>query len=81
MWQLQGPGIKPVSPALAGVALATGPPGGPSAWLSSSSLRVFLACFVTFLMVSTSSELDLSAWLFRVQPLFMALDLQPNFWK
>ena len=27
MWDLPGPGIKPVSPALAGIFLSTGPPG------------------------------------------------------
>ena len=27
MWDLPGPGIKPVSPALAGEFSATGPPG------------------------------------------------------
>ena len=29
MWNLPGPGIEPMSPALAGEFLATGPPGKP----------------------------------------------------
>ena len=29
MWDLPGPGIEPVSPALAGRFLTTGPPGSP----------------------------------------------------
>ena len=29
MWDLPGPGIEPVFPALAGVFLTTGPPGKP----------------------------------------------------
>ena len=31
MWGPRGPGIEPVSPALAGRFLTTGPPGKPSA--------------------------------------------------
>ena len=30
MWDLPGPGLEPVSPALAGVFLTTVPPGKPS---------------------------------------------------
>ena len=32
MWNLPGPGIEPVSPALAGGFLTTGPPGKPTLW-------------------------------------------------
>ena len=35
MWNLPAPGIEPVSPALAGRFLSTGPPGKP--WPLSSS--------------------------------------------
>ena len=33
MWDLPGSEIKPVSPALAGRFLTTGPPGSPNAWV------------------------------------------------
>ena len=39
MWDLPGPGIKPVSPALAGGFLTTAPQGGPDH-------RVFILQFV-----------------------------------
>ena len=32
MWNLPGPGIESVSPALAGGFLSTGPPGKPTLW-------------------------------------------------
>ena len=32
MWDLPGPGLEPVSPALAGGFLTTAPPGKPSKW-------------------------------------------------
>ena len=32
MWDLPGPGVKPVSPALAGGFLTTDPPGKPYRW-------------------------------------------------
>ena len=34
MWNLPGPGIEPVSPALAGGSLTTGSPGKPCVMLS-----------------------------------------------
>ena len=38
MWDLPGPGLEPVSPALAGGFLTTAPPGKPSqAFLESAS--------------------------------------------
>ena len=33
MWDLPGPGLEPVSPALAGGFLTTAPPGKPPNWL------------------------------------------------
>ena len=33
MWDLSGPGIKPVSPALTGRFLTTGPSGKPWSWI------------------------------------------------
>ena len=37
MWHLPGPGIEPVSSALAGAFLTTGPPGKPSCQLTEDS--------------------------------------------
>ena len=39
MWNLLGPGIEPVSPALTGGFLTTGPPGKPTCTLSSSDFH------------------------------------------
>ena len=39
MWDLPGPGLKPMSPALAGGFLTTTPPGKPS--------RIFLKAFIS----------------------------------
>ena len=36
MWDLPGPGLEPVSPALAGRFLTTAPPGKPSVYSLSS---------------------------------------------
>ena len=33
MWDLPGPGLEPVSPALAGGFLTTAPPGKPGRWI------------------------------------------------
>ena len=33
MWDLPGPGLEPVSPALAGGFLTTAPPGKPPPWV------------------------------------------------
>ena len=41
MWDLSRPGIEPVSPALAGRYLTTGPPGKSSPWLLTNPGRVF----------------------------------------
>ena len=38
MWDLPGPGLKPVSPALAGGFLTTAPPGKP--WAQSLILKL-----------------------------------------
>ena len=42
MWNLPGPGIEPMSPALAGEFLTTGPPGKSLCQiLDSNVLRIF----------------------------------------
>ena len=42
MWDLPGPGLEPVSPALAAGFLTTAPPGKPT-------LKIFEACYQTLL--------------------------------
>ena len=39
MWDLPGPGLEPVSPALAGGFLTTAPPGKPLAWYTSFNFK------------------------------------------
>ena len=46
MWDLPGPGIEPVSPALAGGFLTTAPPGSPGyLFLSSANMGVSIYYF------------------------------------
>ena len=40
MWELPGPGIEPVFPALAGGFLTTGPPGKPLDFFLSTFIEV-----------------------------------------
>ena len=47
MWDLAGPGLEPVSPALAGGFLTTAPPGPPE-----KSLALFLVCSFLGIVVS-----------------------------
>ena len=46
MWDLPGPGIEPVSPALQGGFLTSGPPEKPQ---FSRFFILILFCFITFL--------------------------------
>ena len=48
MWNLPGPGLEPVSPALAGGFLTTSPPG--KSWQSSLLVFVHFMCFVKCIM-------------------------------
>ena len=59
MWDLPGPGLKPVSPALAGGFLTTAPPGKPREILS------YLFCILYLLVDSCliKSEASLISWL------------------
>ena len=43
MWDLPGPGLKPVSPALAGGFLTTAPPGKPSSNLDYFEIVSFIS--------------------------------------
>ena len=45
MWDLPGPGVEPVSPALAGRFFTTGPPGKSSHWLFFFHLYLFIFKF------------------------------------
>ena len=51
MWDLPGPGLKHMSPALAGRFLTTAPPGKPRVW-GSISLNSFKFCFYVYCMFS-----------------------------
>ena len=50
MWDLPGPGIEPLSPALAGGFLTTGPPGKSP------------GVFIIFIVVSSTSKGDHCRW-------------------
>ena len=43
MWDLPGPGLKPVSPALAGGFLTTAPPGKPETYIFKVKTIYFFA--------------------------------------
>ena len=45
MWDLPGPGLEPVSPALAGGFLTTAPPGKPLVAIVLSPVLVILVTF------------------------------------
>ena len=49
MWNLPGPGIEPVSPALAGDFLTTGPPGKSKMLYMSSFIKLIYLTHVTTL--------------------------------
>ena len=53
MLNLPGPGIEPVSPALAGGFLTTGPPGKPLVILSKEKLSILLLLYNLFVSVWT----------------------------
>ena len=67
MWDLAGPGIEPVSLALQGRFLTTGPPGKPSVFCVCLCLRV------TFLIHLSQIPLYLSCLLYSVRFLFFHL--------
>ena len=48
MWDLPRPGLKPVSPALAGRFSTTAPPGKPRLWYSLSFLDLDVCFFMQF---------------------------------
>ena len=57
MWDLPGPGIEPVSPALAGGCFTTGPPGKPQQ-LSSLKTRQLLPQFSVLRLGRHSAKVD-----------------------
>ena len=59
-WDLSGPGIEPMSPALAGRFLTTGPQGRPVLFLSITSL----SGFSIRLMPASQNELGIILLLF-----------------
>ena len=63
MWDLPGPGLEPVSPALAGGFLTTVPPGKPPVWFYSQfTIKIF---FSLFLLIP---EADTNVWLLSHLP-------------
>ena len=66
MWNLPGPGLEPVSPALAGGFLTTEPPGKSP--ISISIFLLFQECYIYEII----QYVTLQAWLFfvlRIMPL------------
>ena len=56
MWDLPGPGLEPVSPALAGGFLTTAPPGKPSLLFNLLSFAKFSKKKMFFQKEDTKSE-------------------------
>ena len=51
MWDLPGPGLEPVSPALAGEFLTTAPPGkSPGFWFFERSQKYGLVCEISYIL-------------------------------
>ena len=50
MWDLPGPGLEPVSPALAGRLSTTAPPGKPSSELLYLSGFIYLFFYYSFIL-------------------------------
>ena len=52
MWDLPGPGLQPVSPALAGGFLTTAPPGKSSLYIftASEACNSYLREFINFFL-------------------------------
>ena len=44
MWDLPGPGLEPMSPALAGGFLTAAPPEKPNTYVLELSLNLIIAC-------------------------------------
>ena len=79
MWDLPGPGLEPVSPALAGGFLTTAPPGkSKGSFLSVSNVLVFI---VLVTVVYLFSENPLSYTLIICLCFYMHIRLQLKFSK
>ena len=59
MWDLPGPGLEPMCPALAGGFLTTEPPGKPAAELFVTLHAEFFSSFTKDCPLSRSGILDL----------------------
>ena len=55
MWDLPGPGLEPMSPALAGGFLTTVPPGKPQEFQLNSVSSEWVRIFVHILLYAGSS--------------------------
>ena len=81
MWDLPGPGLEPVSPALAGRFSTTAPPGKPNAHLFMCSFSICISSLVKcpnlFLLGYLFSYYVLRVLcIFRIQVLSQIWDLQ-----
>ena len=61
MWDLPGPGLEPVSPALAGGFLSTVPPGKPKPAFSYKSLLSLAAAQELYFSYTTLSQLRINS--------------------
>ena len=84
MWDLPGPGLEPMSPALAGGLLTTAPPGKPSLWFFSCPVLVlpsFSNCTtfnVEYLIHIFEMGLKLSLSILVVMQPFRKPEIIPN---
>ena len=53
MWDLPGPGLQPVSPALAGGFLTTAPPGKPNNSYVDNNYEEFREFAISFVIIWT----------------------------
>ena len=64
MWDLPGPGLNPVSPALAGGFLTTAPPGKSLGFVLTEKQRKVVNCLLSVqgALLADSSAIVCSAW-------------------
>ena len=79
MWDLPGPGLKHVSPALAGRFLTTAPPGKSNAIAFICLFLCFVSCNLAELLHRQSCHLQLETVLFPFIPLLHWLEMREDF--
>ena len=63
MWDLPGPGLKPMSPALAGGFLTTAPPGKSDFWIFL--ILIYAAFSYLVSLVNLLAHLEIPVWNFH----------------